>query len=383
MGKNVIQSATLATRVAQAIVDANTALSSAAPSRSRRKTVSHLDPNHCTYCHALFDKEAPRSHAVDLLVPHAHGGKTNRENLVLACPTCSASKQSHDLLSWPRLNDFPHANELKALRLKSFEHADNHLTSLRAGVEMDRLLAALRQRWSMPRVRVYALHGSQTSYLGWVVHRGAPVDYGLVRLLASSGHEAVLECESPTTVYSLPRSRFLDLVWQLIDANALVSPLRTDDPDLRPVDADPSDWQHFWPVHFDNLADLRRRRPRGGGLLPAPGKPRELSEDPQAVAWRTRKQIEAAPARLVDARRELEEAKARLHRFDEEWARHPRTVTLDEYRPLLRDVVDKGEAYFKLRERTKVLMGPRWGHACSTRILPETFALPGPHTRRG
>ncbi|MFZ7095450.1 HNH endonuclease [Luteimonas dalianensis] len=383
MSNDPTQSPSTATRVAQAIVDANAALSSATPSKSRRKTVAHLNPDHCIYCRTAIDTKARRSHVVDLLVPHAHGGKTNRENLVLACPNCSASKQSHDLLSWPRLNEFPHAADLKALRLKALEHADNHLTTLRAGVEMDRLVATLRQRWAMPRVRVYALHGADTSYLGWVVNRGAPVDYGLVRLLASSAHEAVLECESPATVYSLPTSRLLDLVWQLIDANALVSPLRMDGPSLEPVAADPSDWQHFWPVYFDNLADLRRRRPRGGGLIPAPGKPRELSEDPQAVAWRTRKQIEAAPARLVGARRELEEAKARLNRFDEERARHPRTVSLDDYQPLLRDVVDKGEAYFNLRERTKVLMGPRWGHACSTRILPETFALPGPHTRRG
>jgi hypothetical protein len=382
MGKDLMQSTTIATRVAQAIVDANTTLSGAAPTKSRRKTVSHLDPDHCTYCHAPFDKDARRSHVVDLVVPHAHGGKTNRENLVLACPSCSASKQSHDLLSWPRLNEFPHAADLKALRLKALEHADNHLTALRAGVEKDLLLATLRQRWAMPRVRVYALHGADTSYLGWVVNRGAPVDYGLVRLLASSAHEAVLECESPATVYSLPSSRFLDLVWQLIDANALASPLRVDHPDLQSVAPDPSDWQHFWPVHFDNLADLRRRRPRWGGLVPAPGKPRELSDDPQAVAWRTRKRIEAAPARLVDARRELEEAKARLNRFDEERARYPRTVTVDQYQPLLRDVVDKGKAYFNLRQQIKALLGPRWGHTCATTFLPENFALSPTHVRR-
>lgn len=297
----------LAGRVAQAIADAHAQVRAIRAPTWELTSNARWQDQACGYCGEKLDPSRARTRALDLIVPLAHGGSRSRDNQVLACKQCSMSKAGNDLLSWSKLDALPAPDELKARRLAALESAENHLTDQWAGIPKARLLDALRERWQHPRVRVYALHSAGRSFIGWKSFRGsrgAPADFGVVRILTTSPHGGRLEMDAPATVYSVPESAFLDLVWQLIAANALVVPLDLDAP---PATSDPSDWRHCWTQRFDDLGGLQRRRGWGGGNPPAPWKPKPLSSGRAAVRQRIRDRRRAMEKARQQARQEWDD----------------------------------------------------------------------------
>ena len=106
--------------------------------------------------------------------------------------------------------------------------------------------------------------------------------------------------DEAVVVYAVPEHRFLELVWALIELNALVCPLKISG--LPAVPRDPSDGRHFWGVHLHTLASLRRRREHAGtGARDA------------APAFRT--EPLRSPRRVCDATRERRLARARARRW--------------------------------------------------------------------
>jgi len=64
---------------------------------------SHEGKVICTYCRAELSRS--KTH-LSHIVPPSHGGATDMQNVVLACPSCCDSKHGRTLPEWvERLND--------------------------------------------------------------------------------------------------------------------------------------------------------------------------------------------------------------------------------------------------------------------------------------
>lgn len=247
-----------------------------------RRSGSFDGPHVCSYCLTPVDVKASRSAVLDYLVPVPLGGPELEANRVLACRPCAVLKRGRDLVAWDKFDGFGDADHRQRLlnrRLEMLSHSLNHLTQTARDAPMPKVLAALHSRWAHPRFTVYAFHGVGTSWLGWTPRNGADDAHALASVLLRFGCQAVSHSAGKLTLYELQSDKLLDALWVLIDQHALVRPLTIEGLEPAPVDAD--DWRHYWPLLFDDLADLRRRRARlPGSYQQSPGR----RARPQAVA---------------------------------------------------------------------------------------------------
>lgn len=325
----------------------------------------------CTYCLSPVDIKNPYAAELNYLVPPSLGGPDLADNLVLSCLSCPRSKGHRDLVAWVSLGSRTTPDNLQALlnrRQEMLSHSLNHLTQTPPRGSREAFLAALHSRWEHPRFTVYAFHGVGTSWLGWTPRNGADDAHALASVLLRFGCQAVPHSAGKLTLYEVASDRLLDALWVLIDHHAIVRPLTIEGLEAEPFDAD--DWRHYWPVLLDDLADLRRRRPRlpgsytrgprgWGGFqsastapppalpstptagiptaTPAPVKPRELSLSRPAIALRKKREEKRYRQKLG----EWLEARANLNAFKEN-VRLGRVEapTLQEWDLMEREVLD-------------------------------------------
>lgn len=357
-------------RVAQAIEEADSH-TRIFHKRWHRRSGSFDGPHVCSYCLVPVDIKASRSAVLDYLVPVPLGGPELEDNRVLACRPCAVLKRGRDLVAWEKFGGFGDADHRQRLfdrRQEMLSHSLNHLTQTPPRGSREAFLAALHSRWEHPRFTVYAFHGVGTSWLGWTPRNGADDAHALASVLLRFGCQAVSHPVGKLTLYELESDRLLDALWVLIDHHAIVRPLTIEGLEAEAFDA--QDWRHYWPVLLDDLADLRRRRPRLPGsytrvpgsrfgspwastatvpalpstptagiptATPAPVKPRELSLSRPAIALRKKREEKRYRQKLG----EWLEARANLDAFKEN-VRLGRVEapTLQEWDLMEREVLD-------------------------------------------
>lgn len=317
-------------------VVAESILKAAAPSNVqtapwKRRLVNMDEGRACRFCLADGNVEGVRLVNSFLLAP-ALGGLAVDENRIVTCLSCAKARSNRDVLSW---DSFPvlgtEESRVSVLQQRDavLTIASNHLTSTRVGASKAKVLACLRQRWQQPRVKLFAHHSAERSFVGWTVSSGEEQAYGEAAAILRFGfHAQPVASNTGVVVMELAEPMFLDAVWALIENGALVEPLPVDDQ----VPVDPHNWQHWWRYTFHSIDDLVRRRPRLSGnnsrtkgtlayslarlrdrlpddlkhlsarrtAIAAPSPPRKLSNKPSAISERQayRKRVEQERERL-------------------------------------------------------------------------------------
>lgn len=252
----------------------------------------------CAYCSKDLTTALPREAMFSYLVPLALGAPSISENRVLACASCAQSRFGTDLVAWPRLSEIPADNceQLLARRALMLRQAANHLTPHGPRSAPLAILHHLENRFTHPRFRAFAYSTSDRAWIGWRTHKGEQRDKQGPAGLLRWGHGAVPVGNDKTTCFCLPADRFLDAVWDLIEHNGLLIPLKVDGLDAGGFPTD--DWRVAWPKTFTRVQDLVRRRSRKHRDL-ASSPPRKLSDKPAAVSRRrTRKREHVERERL-------------------------------------------------------------------------------------
>lgn len=282
----------LVKRLAEAIAIANRGLGQQAKPKWARGSDRQTRAEACSYCATLLNIEDGKGGTTDLLVPLAHGGVRNAENVVPACHACIAARGGRDLLAWLPARRVGNFAGLAEQRLRALEGSANHLTPHSARVSWEPLRAHLRQRWSHPRQPLFVAPGSETAYLGWSSARTSPEHSAQLTGLLRFGCQGELLQLGAMVVIAVPRGSLLDAVWALIELNALVFRL----PDWPTPDEQDQgeDWRNAWHLHLPDLASLRRRRPhRGAGPSPAapsPARSRSCARPPPSARIQDRQQ---------------------------------------------------------------------------------------------
>lgn len=216
----------------------------------------------CIYCgRAIGDErmvtECPEvaKWAIDHLVPVAVGGPDLGLNLVPACDRCNIQKGSSDWLLFGKAVD---KERVMRARLEVFAHTPNHLirNPLLEGWTRLKVARVLETRREHPRTVIFAAC--------------PPGDYGYIGLRA--GMKCGIEVQAvlagcvalPCRVHRawrVSRSRWLDVVWQLIALNSLMLrlDLGAEWPDATPADnADDARWAET----YRSLTEIVYRRAR-------------------------------------------------------------------------------------------------------------------------
>ncbi len=259
--------------------------------------------SHCPLC----SKDLPANSAtvVTQIIPIDHGGTTELANCFLACNSCSKERGTSDLLTWPappqapeslepgqvlsRAHEFSFAG-LLARRQELLSRSANHWTPHTPNSSKQAICNHLAKRWTEPRFRVFAHRSSDLALVGFASRSGDSQSVGVARVLTRFvGSGAVLSSDR-STVYRVGPERFLDLVWALIELNALVVPVEIEGIE----DFELSDnWQDFWTDHVLSVGQLRTRLRPGnamdrGRIARCPAAPRVYSEKPKAMRARQR-----------------------------------------------------------------------------------------------
>lgn len=203
----------------------------------------------CKFC-GVVDEPLELVHLVSPLV----GGPSSLENLLAACSQCAARAKRMDWLAW-RGKTKSLAPALAAQRLKVLAASDNHLLRSRDEARTKPyLVRKLEARWQHPRFLVRACLSVEGGLLAFQ-KRGAIPD-GIVLLVRLHGGSPVTGARR---YFAIPRERFLDLIWLLIEHGARVRRMEMEGfPDPTPPDDEASRWHET----FTSVNDIVRRRPK-------------------------------------------------------------------------------------------------------------------------
>lgn len=203
----------------------------------------------CKFC-GVVDVPLELVHLVSPLV----GGPSSLENLLAACSQCAVRAKRMDWLVW-RGKTKTLAPALAAQRLKVLAVSDNHLLRNRDEARTKPyLLRKLEARWQHPRFVVRACLSVQGGLLAF--QKRAPLPEGIVLLVRLHGGSPVV---GATRIFTIPRERFLDLIWLLLEHGARVRRMEVEGyPDPTP----PDDGASRWHETFNSVNDIVRRRPK-------------------------------------------------------------------------------------------------------------------------
>lgn len=278
----------------------------------------------CVFC--LADLSEPEATAFNsLLVPPFLGGTVIDPNRIRTCRSCARLRDNHDVLGWRRFHQLGTPDSrarVLALREEVLTASANHLTQTRANAPKRLVLDALRKRWSHPRIKVYAFHGTDGAFIGWTPRCGGRAALGEIAGILRFGFQSLPTPDHRLTLFQVPPNRFFDAVWALIGHGALVEPIRLDGYPTPLMDRE--NWKAWWSITFTDPLDLARRRPRKTGnssrvpgtlahsakvaraklkaagikempelvstqsMIQAPRKPRPLSQSSSAICHRKR-----------------------------------------------------------------------------------------------
>lgn len=275
------------------------------PSYSRRKLLANAGDT-CPLCQSAYDRTAsngPLFPVIASLVHTSLGGPLTVDNLFVCCRRCQQVRASADLLTVDQLPPFLADQRLAALQLST-----NHLLPLPPSTTLPAFRTALAARHASPRSRVYAAQCDDgMCFIGVTARYGDGQSKGLARLLAQlSG--VPLQRDKRATVYLLTDDKFRQVVWQLIDANALVVGVGRRS-DLR-------DFQDYWWLTSSSVGELRLRKVAGlqvpAGVARREVGPRAMRQ--RALVARRRKEAQRAAdvADLKVAEVEFDAAMGRL-----------------------------------------------------------------------
>lgn len=340
----------LASRVAHAIrVECSPARVRSAP--WQRSLDAKGQALQCEFCLAPL-KPLDAGTLSTQLVSSFLGGPISDDNRVLTCRSCANARDGQDVVGWPafhRLGTPDSRARVLARRANVLTWSANHLTPTSRWARLPAVLSALAKRWEQPRIKLFAFHGSEQSFIGWTPRCGSPSALGMAASILRFGFQATPIPQRRLSLFDVPAARFLDAVWELIEHGALLAPVELENETAAPTD--PGLWQSWWPITFTDPADIRRRRPylagnhaktagtlanqvmqlraqakRAGQSLPddidarrtlpaAPRKPRPLSTHANAVAARAkyRRGVQAQRTReWLETRASLDDYKQRV-----------------------------------------------------------------------
>lgn len=227
---------------------------SVAIGKTRRKTVRHSNPaiGHGTWCAYCGDEHAP---VTDHLVPVGQGGPNIGQNLRPSCGSCNSIKGSKDWLLFGKAMD---SESIKTARLAMLALVPNHLIrDPRTAWKRNDVRRALNQRWQLPRCAMFAACCNDFGYVGWPIEGTRTIGKDIRAAIVTSG--AVRLADGLAVAFRVPRGKFLELVWDLIDRNAWVRRLDI----LGLPDATPSDDPELarWAETYKNVGEIVLRRP--------------------------------------------------------------------------------------------------------------------------
>lgn len=274
----------------------------------------------CLYCDAPLHRSGRDAGIVDLLIPKHLGGPVAVENMALCCQSCSTRKAQLDI--GDRLAASPDGvarkaesiGRLTARRMAILESCPQHLAPNRPGIALDVLRKHLHERWSHPRLALFAAHREPASFIGWSDRSGPGDALGvcLAALRFRHGGVAVDHGQEGVTLIALSPLRFLDAVWDLIELHGMVTPLLTPDDDLVKTD-----WRHAWVHQVTGWPTLRSRRVARGLVVSGPA--REPSQTRGAIALRHKRA-------LAKAKIDWEQAEAAYQSARQDAGADPREV---------------------------------------------------------
>lgn len=236
-------------RTAIAALDVRRALS--VPAYARRRVLASA-PANCPLCCVPFDLTRPAAPAAPKVASLLHpslGGPLVPENLFVCCRSCQQRRASGDLLEELPLPDALASQRLAALLLSS-----NHLVSTSPSASLSDVKQALAKRHAFPRSRVYAAQTEHDCLLGVSSRYGGREAKGIAHLLGKQAGRRVSHSRY-LAVYRLDDADFCRVIWQLIEANAMVVGV------ARRLDA--RDYRDHWWVASASLSELRAHRVAG------------------------------------------------------------------------------------------------------------------------
>lgn len=215
----------------------------------------------CYWCERPIDQGEGESHRraqLDLIVRVDAGGTNDPANLAAVCKTCDKRKATQDPLIWCT------TPEKMGRRESALSASRNHLPARPLSSKAS-VVREMRRRWANPRYAVLAACTGNAGWVAWSVVTSIP---GAAAVLLRT-YGGVLTTLERWTVVRLPRERFLEAVWMLIETNGFVRPLSLPGhPDDTPQD-DPE--RARWAETYSDVNDLVRRRP----ALPNRWRPRQ------------------------------------------------------------------------------------------------------------
>ena len=236
----------------------------------------------CPLCGETMGVGATHYPYASYVVPRHLGGTTDRDNAFVACQRCTLLRANRDLLDAEFVASLGAdvSQALRDQRAACLLHSLNHLTALPPWTPTAKIAQALQQRFAHARVRLFAHVFEDGALLGWVKrnvkHEAHGVALGVMKMMGG-----VMCSTDDCEVIAVSRETFHDVVWALIELNALVLPV----PTLGVSDDEhDDDWRKVWKHTFVNLYDNRRRYKKG--QAPCPHKPRVMSTRKQSVKRR-------------------------------------------------------------------------------------------------
>ena len=244
----------------------------AAISSMKRKILTHPDPaighgQRCAYCGCEIGPRASSSTtwAMDHIIPIGQGGPNIGQNMRPACYRCNYNKGTRD---WLLFGCAVNPEDIKQARLAMLALVPNHLVRDPSQAwKRDDVHRVLGNRWQHPRSVVFAACIGDDGFVGWPKAGTTAVSRPQRAAIEATGAERHESLKA--VAYRVPRPRFLQLVWDLIDCNAWVR--RLDIPGQQ--DATPADDPELarWSETYRNVGEIVLRRgyvPRINGRCP-------------------------------------------------------------------------------------------------------------------
>lgn len=277
----------------RAVEDDLWSLRSPAVEKWRKKFAAPAEGSPCQFCGQVPDEPLVLAHIVSVEL----GGAHSTENLLPGCKACMQSAKVSDPISW-KTTPRNLAHSLAARRLDALAVSENHLLRTRKVAKTKPyVVKLLTHRWQHPRVLVRACLTEHGGLLAFAQH--TPMPEGTATLIKLNGGQSV---RGAPRVFHVEAAGFLNLIWLLIDRNAIVRHVALDDfPDPTPEDDGASRWRET----YTSIHNIARRGKSQRGLVP-PSPWYEKPMDP-----RTRRHLAAMLALKTN------------QPLDEEWlARH-------------------------------------------------------------
>lgn len=217
----------------------------------------------CYWCDRRIQQgegESNQRALLESIVRADAGGTNDPDNLVAVCRSCDKRKGRLDPLGWCL------TPEKRERREQALAVSHNHLLARPLSSKAS-VVRELKLRWANMRYAALAVCTGEAGWVAWPIVTGIPGPAAVV--LRTFGGE--FTTRERWTVVRLPRERFLDAVWMLIDTNGFVRPLPLPGCPDGTLKDDPE--RARWAETYIDMNDIVRRRP------PLPSRWRPSSPD--------------------------------------------------------------------------------------------------------